>query len=88
MKFSISSGSLLDKLNKVSSALASNPVIPVLEDFLITSKGKALSITASNLELTITTEVEAEVSKGGTITIPGKTLLETLKSLAEQPISI
>ncbi|MBK6544700.1 MAG: DNA polymerase III subunit beta [Saprospiraceae bacterium] len=88
MKFSISSGSLLDKLNKVSSALASNPVIPVLEDFLITSKGKALSITASNLELTITTEVEAEVSKGGTIAIPGKTLLETLKSLAEQPISI
>lgn len=88
MKFSISSGSLLDKLNKVSAALSSNPVIPVLEDFLVSSKGKELMITASNLEMTITTQVEAEISKGGTIAIPGKILLETLKSLAEQPINI
>jgi DNA polymerase-3 subunit beta len=88
MKFSISSGAFLEKLNKVSSALASNPVIPVLEDFLISSSGNSLSITASNLELTITTKVEANVSKHGTIAIPGKTLLETLKSLAEQPIHI
>ncbi|HEX5625466.1 MAG TPA: DNA polymerase III subunit beta, partial [Saprospiraceae bacterium] len=88
MKFSVSSGKFLEKLSQVSSALASNPVIPVLEDFLISSKDGGLSLTASNLELTITTEVEAEVSKGGTIAIPGKTLLETLKSLAEQPIHI
>lgn len=88
MKFSVSSGNFLEKLTKVSLALASNPVIPVLEDFLISSKGKILNITASNLELTITTQIEAEVSKQGTIAIPGKTLLETLKSLAEQPINI
>jgi DNA polymerase-3 subunit beta len=88
MKFSVSSGNFLEKLSKVSSALASNPVIPVLEDFLISSKGNNLSITASNLELTITTHMEAEVSQPGKIAIPGKTLLETLKSLAEQPINI
>jgi DNA polymerase III subunit beta len=88
MKFIVSSGNFLEKLSKVSAALASNPVIPVLEDFLISSKGNVLSITASNLELTITTSVEAEVKKGGTIAIPGKTLLETLKSLPEQPITI
>lgn len=88
MKFGVSSGNFLDKLSKVSSALASNPVIPVLEDFLITSKGNMLHITASNLELTITTQLEAQVSKQGKIAIPGKTLLETLKSLAEQPIHI
>lgn len=88
MKFSVSSGNLLEKLSKVSFALASNPVIPVLEDFLISSNGNSLSITASNLELTITTKLEAEVSQDGKIAIPGKTLLETLKSLAEQPILI
>lgn len=88
MKFSVSSGNFLEKLSKVSSALASNPVIPVLEDFLISSKGNNLSISASNLELTITTQMEAEVSQAGKIAIPGKTLLETLKSLAEQPIAI
>jgi DNA polymerase-3 subunit beta len=88
MKFIVSSGNFLEKLSKVSSALASNPVIPVLEDFLISSKNKGLSITASNLELTITTQMEADVTKQGKIAIPGKTLLETLKSLAEQPITI
>lgn len=88
MKFSISSGSLLEKLNKVSPALASNPVMPILEDFLFSIKGKNLSITASNLEMTISTQVEAEVTKAGSIAIPGKTLLETLKSMPEQPISL
>ncbi len=86
MKFSVSSGSFLEKLNTASSALASNPVIPILEDFLIQSNGNQLTITASNLELTISTQIETEVVKGGSIAIPGKTLLETLKSMPEQPI--
>ena len=88
MKFTISSGHFLEKLNKVSAALASNPVIPVLEDFLISSKDGHLSITASNLELTITTQAEAQITSHGTIAIPGRTLMDTLKSLAEQPVQI
>ncbi|MBK9109383.1 MAG: DNA polymerase III subunit beta [Saprospiraceae bacterium] len=86
MKFSVSSGSFLEKLNIASSALASNPVIPILEDFLIRSDKNKLFITASNLELTISTSLQAEIEKEGVIAIPGKTLLETLKAMPEQPI--
>lgn len=88
MNFSVSSGSFLEKLNIAASALSSNPVIPILEDFLIRTQKNKLYITASNLELTITTSLEAEVSKGGVIAIPGKTLLETLKAMPEQPIQL
>lgn len=86
MKFTVSSGRFLEKLNVAASALSSNPVIPILEDFLIKAEKKYLNITTSNMELTIMTGVEAEVSKTGSIAIPGKTLLETLKAMPEQPI--
>ncbi|MBK8954262.1 MAG: DNA polymerase III subunit beta [Saprospiraceae bacterium] len=88
MKFNVSSGGFLEKLNIAASALASNPVLPILEDFLIRSDKNKLFITASNLELTISTSLDAEVTNAGSIAIPGKTLLETLKAMPEQPLSI
>lgn len=55
--------------------------------FLLDLKGNKLSIASSNLEMTINTEVEVNGSENGKIAVPGKTLLETLKSLPEQPLN-
>jgi DNA polymerase III subunit beta len=87
MKFVASTSTLLKPLQIASSALSANPVMPVLEDFLLDLKGNKLSIASSNLEMTINTEVEVNGSENGKIAVPGKTLLETLKSLPEQPLN-
>ncbi len=87
MRFSISSGELLKNLQTISGAIPSNPVIPVLEDFLFDIQGNALTITASDLDTTVKSTMEVRSDKNGSIAIPGKILLETLKSFPEQPLT-
>lgn len=88
MKFSVSSTDLLKRLQVVNGAIASNPVLPILEDFLFEIKDSALTISGSDLETSITTSLEvSDASEDFAIAIPAKILLDTLKGLPEQPIS-
>lgn len=87
MKFSTSSSELLKKVQLVGGAIGSNPVLPILEDFLFTISGNKLAIAATDLETSITTEIDIQADADGSVAIPGKILLETLKALPEQPIT-
>lgn len=87
MKFTVSTSALTKQLQIAAGALTSNPVMPVLEDFLFELKGNKLNIAASNLEVSISTSVEVSGNKNGKIAIPGKTILDVLKSLPEQPLN-
>jgi DNA polymerase-3 subunit beta len=88
MTFTVSSSELLHALQKAAGAIGSNPVLPVLEDFLFELDESKLSITASNLEVSISTQLEVISEDKGAIAIPAKILLDTLKALPEQPVSI
>jgi DNA polymerase III subunit beta len=87
MKFSVSSSDLLKQLQIVGGAIASNPVLPILEDFLFTIQDNALTIAATDLETSITTQIEVMADGNGTIAVPAKILLDTLKALPQQPIT-
>ncbi len=87
MNFSVSSSDLLKQLQLVGGAIGSNPVLPILEDFLFTIDGNKLSIASTDLETSIATELEIQADKNGSVAIPGKILLDTLKALPEQPIT-
>lgn len=88
MKFSVSSSELLKHLQKVSGAIGSNPVLPILEDFLFTIQSNELTIGSTNLETSIVTSIGVVADEDGTIAVPAKILLETLKALPEQPITM
>ncbi len=87
MKFSVSSSDLLKQLQLVSGAIASNPVLPILEDFLFTIQDNRLIIAATDLETSITTGLDVMADGNGTIAVPAKILLDTLKALPQQPIT-
>ena len=87
MKFSISSTQLLAQLQIAGGAIGSNPVLPILEDFLFAIKDNMLTITATDLETTIVTSVEVMADSNGSVAIPAKILLDTLKALPQQPIT-
>lgn len=87
MKFSVSSSELLKNLQIVGGAIASNPVLPIMEDFLFTISDNKLTIAATDLETSITTTIEVMADSDGNVAIPAKILLETLKALPEQPIT-
>lgn len=87
MKFSVSSSDLLKQLQVAGGAIASNPVLPILEDFLFSVSGNNLTITATDLETTIVTALEISADDNGIIAVPAKILMDTLKELPQQPIT-
>lgn len=87
MKFSVSSSELLKQLQIAGGAIGSNPVLPILEDFLFSISNNKLTITASDLETSILTEMEVASDTDGKVAIPGKILMETLKALPHQPVT-
>jgi DNA polymerase-3 subunit beta len=87
MKFSVSSTDLLKHLQVASGALGSNPVLPILEDFLFTVEQNKLTISASDSETSITTHMDVQADEDFTVAIPAKILLETLKALPQQPVT-
>ncbi|MFP5471007.1 MAG: DNA polymerase III subunit beta [Bacteroidia bacterium] len=87
MKFIVSSNGLLKHLQNISGVLSSSNALPILENFLFEIKGKSLTISASDLETTITTVVDVESKAEGSIAIPARLLLETLKTFPEQPLT-
>lgn len=87
MKFTVSSSDLLKRLQLAGGAIGNNPVLPILENFLFTISGNTLTITASDLEVSITTSVAVSSDSDGEFTIQARILLDTLKSLPEQPLT-
>lgn len=88
MKFIVSSSVLLKNLMNINGVVATNPIVPILENFLFRIEDGTLTVTASDLQTTMTTQIPVDASETGAIAIPAKLLLDTLRSLPEQPITV
>lgn len=89
MKLVISSSELLKGIMTVAKAIPSKSALPILENFLFDLKGNILEITASDSELTMKTSIEVEnAEEEGQIAVPAKHLMDLLKELPDQPLSI
>lgn len=87
MKFIVSSTGLLKQLQVISGALSTNTVLPIIENFLFEINAGTLTVSATDLQTTMTTSLAVEAKENGKIAVPSKILLDTLKSLPEQPIT-
>ncbi|MHA6247630.1 DNA polymerase III subunit beta [Pontibacter sp. CAU 1760] len=87
MKFIVSSSALLKQLSSINGVVTNNPVVPILENFLFEIDNSTLTITASDLETSMITELPVEARENGRIAAPAKILLETLKNLPDQPVT-
>jgi len=87
MKFIVSSSSLLKHLSAINGVVTTNPVVPILENFLFEILDSKLTVTASDLQTSMMTEIEVEAKEDGNIAVPAKILIETLKNLPEQPVT-
>ncbi|ELR69648.1 DNA polymerase III beta subunit [Fulvivirga imtechensis AK7] len=87
MKFIVSSSALLKQLSSINGVITTNPVVPILENFLFEINDGVLVVTASDLQTSMITELEVESKESGSIAVPARILLETLKNLPEQPVT-
>ncbi|MGH9817133.1 MAG: DNA polymerase III subunit beta, partial [Candidatus Acidiferrales bacterium] len=86
MEFTVNSGDLLKELNLTQGVVERKTTIPILSNLLCEAKGGRLTLTATDLELSIRTTCDAKVKKEGAGTIPAKKLLELVRLLPQGEI--
>ncbi len=87
MKFISSTATLLKHLQTISGVIPNKVVIPILEYFLFEIRDGELTITATDLEITMRTKLAIEAREEGSIAVPARLMIDTLKSLPEQPVT-
>ena len=88
MKFIVSRDVLYRNLSAISGVMSANASMAILDNVLMTIAGTQLKLTASDAESTMTAVIElTDVEGEGSVAVPAKILIETLKLIPETPIN-
>lgn len=87
MKFIVSSTYLLKQLQVLGGVINSSNTLPILDNFLFDLKDSKLTVSASDLETTMSSTLDVESDEDGSIALPARLLLDTLKTFPEQPLT-
>lgn len=81
MKFRCERDVLVDALATAQRATSARATLPVLSGLRLTISGSTLSVTGSDLDLTITTSAEVDGHSDGVAVLPGKFVVDIVRSL-------
>ncbi|WP_047545794.1 DNA polymerase III subunit beta [Psychroserpens sp. Hel_I_66] len=87
MKFIVSSTYLLKQLQVLGGVINNSNTLPILDNFLFDLKDSKLTVSASDLETTMSSTLDVESDEDGSIALPARLLLDTLKTFPEQPLT-
>lgn len=87
MKFIVSSTYLLKQLQVLGGVINSSNTLPILDNFLFELDHTKLTVSASDLETTMASSLDVESDSKGSVAIPARLLLDTLKTFPEQPLT-
>lgn len=88
MEITVSKSDLLRELTATQGVVERKTTIPILSNFLFEAAGDRLSITATDLDLSLRTSCPAKVKKDGSCTIPARKLYDYVKLLGDGDISL
>jgi DNA polymerase-3 subunit beta len=88
MEITVSKSDLLKELTATQGVVERKTTIPILSNFLFEAVGGELTITATDLDLSLRTSCPAAVKKDGACTIPARRLYDYVKLLGEGDVSI
>ena len=88
MEIVVSKSDLLKELTATQGVVERKTTIPILSNFLFEAAGDKLSITATDLDLSLRTSCVAQTKKEGSCTIPARKLYDYVKLLPEGDIAI
>ncbi len=88
MKISVLQENLQKALSAAARAVDNRPTLPVLANVLISTEDSRLRVSATNLEMSITTWIGAKIHEPGAITLPAKTLTELVSNLSPERVDM
>lgn len=84
MKLSLSREQLLAPLQSVMGVVERRQTMPILANVLLAARNDRLSVTGTDLEVELVASCEAKVEQAGDITVPGRKLLDIIRTLPEK----
>jgi len=88
MDIVVTKSDLQKELTATQGVVERKTTIPILSNFLFEAAGDKLSITATDLDLSLRTSCPAKVKKEGSCTVPARKLYDYVKLLPEGDVSI
>ena len=88
MEITVTKNDLLKELTATQGVVERKTTIPILSNFLFEAFGDRLSITATDLDLSLRTSASAKVKKEGSCTVPARKLYDYVKLLGDGDISV
>jgi len=88
MKITCLQENLSRGLAVVGRAVANRATLPVIHNVLLSVDQSMLKLSATNLEIAMTTWVGAKIEEEGSITVPARLLSEFVNSLPNDPINL
>lgn len=88
MKFTCQQQTLMKALNTVSKAVSAKTTIPTLKGILIETASDSLVLTASDLDLSIRTRIEASVEEEGSAVVTAKLLSDIVRKLPNEELTL
>ncbi len=88
MEITVGKSELLRELTATQGVVERKTTIPILSNYLFEAAGDKLSLTATDLDLSLRTSCNAKVKKEGSCTIPARKLHDYVKLLPEAEVTI
>jgi DNA polymerase-3 subunit beta len=88
MEITVSKFELLRELTATQGVVERKTTIPILSNYLLEAAGDKLSLTATDLDLSLRTSCNAKVKKEGACTIPARKLYDYVRLLPDAEITI
>ena len=82
MRFTCSSKDIASAVGAASKVVNAHTTVPILSNVLLQADGEKIAVRATDLELTLEHAFPAQVSEGGSVTVPAKLFASYLGNLA------
>ncbi len=88
MKIKVEKSELLNLIAKTQNIVEKRNTMPVLSNILLEAKEGRLKVFATDLEVSLTDEIQAEVAEPGSVAVGAKNLFEIIRELGDGPVSL
>jgi len=88
MNLTITKEQMINGLQAVQNVVSTRTTLPILSNVLIRAEGERLNFTATDLDVTISSGVEAKIKKAGVSTVPVKRLFGIVRELGASELDL
>jgi DNA polymerase-3 subunit beta len=88
MRFTIAQGDLHEALSAVSNVVPARTPLPIIGNVLVEAEDDVFSVSATDLDLSVTVRAAASVDEPGRVTLPARKLTDMVRALPASVVRV